>query len=130
MIVIDSSVAVCWSMPDESSPIADAALEVARRGIVVPALFFYELRNTLIVNERRGRIDLVWTEQTLAMISGLPIVVDFEPNDAALLALTRRHSLSIYDASYLELAVRLRGSLASLDRKLMRAAELEGVGFG
>jgi predicted nucleic acid-binding protein len=127
MLVVDSSVAVCWSMPDESSRVADAALEIARRGFVVPALFFYEVRNTLIVNERRGRINSNWTEQALAKVSALAIVVDFEPDDSALMSLARQHTLSVYDASYLELAVRLGATVATLDRKLASAAASEGV---
>lgn len=127
MLVVDSSVAVCWLMPDESSRVAEAALEIARGGFVVPALFFYEVRNTLIVNERRGRIGSNWTGEALKMVSALAIVVDLEPDEPKLMSVARQHTLSVYDASYLELAIRTEATLATLDTKLAAAAALEGI---
>jgi predicted nucleic acid-binding protein len=41
--------------------------------------------------------------------------------------LSRAHSLSAYDASYLELAIRLGLPLAALDGKLKTAAQAMGV---
>ena len=56
-IVIDSSIAVCWGTPDEVSSLADMALTIAgEEGMQVPALFWHELANVMLVNERRGRI--------------------------------------------------------------------------
>jgi predicted nucleic acid-binding protein len=60
----------------------------------------------LIVNERRGRLRETDTALFLRKLTRLPIVIDRAPEEAAVLALARRHSLSVYDASYLELAER------------------------
>ena len=38
-----------------------------------------------------------------------------------------KHALTLYDAAYLELALRLRLPLATFDKALCRAAEAEGV---
>lgn len=49
---------------------------------------------------------------------------------ALVLRLAREHRLTVYDSLYLELAVRERRPLATLDRKLRLAAEAEGVQRG
>ena len=91
-------------------------------GAVVPGIWWYELRNALIVNERRGRLDSTDTRSTLADLRDLRITIDRDHDDAALLELSRQHDLSIYDAAYLEVAVRRVLALASLDRRLCEAA--------
>ena len=89
-------------------------------GAVVPSLWWFEVRNLLVINERRGRIDPVGTASFLADLARLPIAVDPLPDSASVLALAREHDLMVYDAAYLELAVRL--PLATLDRALIAAA--------
>jgi predicted nucleic acid-binding protein len=49
------------------------------------------------------------------------------PVAGAVFVLARRHHLTFYDASYLELAMRERIALATLDQALARAAIAEGV---
>src|SRR5215472_13009153 len=54
--VLDASVAACWAFPDEQDPRTDEALARARtEDAVVPALWWFEVRDILIVNERRKR---------------------------------------------------------------------------
>jgi predicted nucleic acid-binding protein len=91
-------------------------------GAVVPALWWFEVRNTLIVGERRGRLDAIQTTEILAQIEALPISRDREPDSEAVLALARAHRLTVYDAAYLELALRADLPLATLDRQLAAAA--------
>jgi hypothetical protein len=75
--VVDASVAACWFMPDERHPIADAAYRrIAHDSAVTPVLWWYELRNMLIVNERRGRLDGAKTARVLRLLRGLPVAVD------------------------------------------------------
>ena len=70
--VVDASVAVCWFMPDERHPIADAAFRRIRLDpAVASVLWWYELRNVLIVNERRGRLDNAKTARVLRLLRGL-----------------------------------------------------------
>ena len=122
-IVLDNSVVLSWCLADESSPIAERAMQRAiDGGAVVPGIWWYELRNALIVNERRGRLDSADTRSTLADLRDLRITIDRSHDDAALLELSRQHDLSIYDAAYLEVAVRRVLPLASLDRRLCEAA--------
>jgi hypothetical protein len=52
--VLDASIAACWAFDDEDHPVAALALERIRTDAArVPSLWWFELRNTLIVNERR-----------------------------------------------------------------------------
>ena len=129
--VLDCSIAVTWCFDDEASDEADALLDhLQEQGAAVPSLFPLELGNILALAERRGRIPASGLSPRLELLATLPIEVD--PNTAAMalretLTLARRHSLTTYDASYLELALRLGLPLASTDRALRRAAIDEGV---
>ena len=126
--VLDASIAACWAFDDEDHPVAALALERVRRDEArVPALWWFEVRNTLIVSERRGRIAEADTGAFLRGLSRLGIIVDHAPDEAAVLALAQRHRLTVYDAAYLELAVREAVPLATLDADLAKAARAEHV---
>ena len=126
--VLDASVAACWALEDEADPQADLALRRIRtEEAVVPSLWWFEVRNILVVNERRKRITLSGTTRFLREFARLPIRVDRAPVEAEVLRLARAHRLSVYDAAYLELARREGLSLATLDRDLAGAARVEGV---
>jgi predicted nucleic acid-binding protein len=87
-----------------------------------------EVANGLLVAERRGRIGAEDTELNLRAVNALPAQRDGEglvAGDA--LALARRHGLTLYDALYLDLALRRALPLATLDAALRRAAEAEGL---
>jgi predicted nucleic acid-binding protein len=115
-------------LPGRRSPNADLALSRLRtERAVVPSLWWFELRNILVVNERRKRINESDTAIFLRDVSRLPIGIDLLPDEAAVLRLARTRKLTVYDASYLELAQRERISLATLDAELARAAGAEGV---
>jgi predicted nucleic acid-binding protein len=126
--VVDASVAVCWFMPGERHPIADAALgRIRLDSAVTSVLWWYELRNVLIVNERRGRLDHAKTAHVLRLLRGLAVATDADVEEEALMQLARRHRLTVYDAAYLELALRKGYPLATLDAALSTAAQAEGV---
>ena len=63
----------------------------------------------------------------LTHLDGLPIRLDVDQNGDAVLALAREHRLTVYDAAYLELALRADAPLATLDRELARAAHAARV---
>lgn len=127
-IVLDNSVVLSWCLADESSPIVEQAMQRAiDGGAVVPGIWWYELRNALVVNERRGRLDAADTRSTLADLRELRIAIDRNHDDAALLDLSRQHNLSSYDAAYLEIARRRSLPLASLDRRLCEAASAHEI---
>lgn len=54
---MDASVVACWAFPDEVHAIAALALQrIGADEAHVPGLWWFEVRNALIINERRGRI--------------------------------------------------------------------------
>jgi predicted nucleic acid-binding protein len=122
--VLDASITACWAFADEDHPVAALALERMRTdAALVPSLWWFELRNTLIVSERRGRLTETDTALFLREIARLPITVDRSPGEVEVLMLARRHRLTVYDASYLELAQREGVPLATLDGDLRGAAK-------
>jgi predicted nucleic acid-binding protein len=127
-IVVDASVAGAWALPDEDDALATAALHrVASGGGVAPALFAAEIRNVLLMAERRKRTTPPATDAFLTDLSHLPIEIDAAGNPDLVLGLARHHRLSFYDALYLELARRRSLELATLDRALAAAAQAEGL---
>ena len=128
VLVIDASIANTWIFEDESHPRADAALaEVLNSGGFVTRHWHLEVRNALIVGERRGRISLGESVHGLLYLSGLPLQTDAQANLDAAFDMARFYNLSMYDAMYLELALRLRLTLATLDRRLAQSATGAGV---
>lgn len=126
--VLDASVAATWAFEDEDHPVAARAIERIRvDAAIVPSLWWFEVRNTLIVNERRKRLTEATTAAFLGKLARLPISLDDLPEEMRVLALARQHRLTVYDAAYLELAQRENIPLATLDRALADAAGAEKV---
>ena len=128
--VLDASIPACWVLQDEEDPRADTAFARIRSDeAVVPGLWWFEIRNILVVNERRKRIAESDTGVFLRDLAGLRVRVDREPVESVVLKLARTHGLSVYDASYLELAIREAIPLATLDAQPTAAARAEGSGL-
>lgn len=126
--VIDASIVAGLAFGEAPSPkIAFAIDHLAVTEAVAPVLFFFELRNALVVNERRGRTTPEGAADFLRRLTGLPIRLAPLPDDGELMALARKRKLTVYDAAYLELAKREGLPLATLDRGLEKAAIAEGV---
>lgn len=126
--VLDVSVTACWVFPDENHPQADAAWLCLRDDYaLVPSLWWFEIRNVLIMNERRRRVTEADTTTFLHDLEKLRIVRDLAPDHAEILRLARTHELTVYDAAYLELAQRNAVPIATLDDALIRAARAEAV---
>jgi len=132
--ILDSSMALAWliARPDR----AEAALaeqlfgKVAAYGAEAPALWFSELANTLLALEKAHRITQQDASSYLADIGLLGITQDSEPcgsHQVRVLDLARIHRLSVYEATYLELAMRRAAVLATFDRPLAEAARAAGV---
>jgi len=126
--VLDASIAACWAFDDEDHPVAALALERVRTDEArVPSLWWFEVRNTLIVNERRGRLTESDTADFLRGLVRLRVTLDRFPKEGDVLALARHRALTVYDAAYLELARREGAPLATLDAARATAARAERV---
>lgn len=129
--VLDGSVTMVWGFEDEDDAYAIAILDkIPELQAYVPSLWPLEVANALIVGERRGRITAADAARFLAILGTFPIAIDGETAARAfsdIVHLARAHQLSAYDASYLELAIRLGLPLACNDGKLKNAALAAGV---
>ena len=126
--VLDASVAGVWASQHEKHPLAVLALGALRSDTALaPTIWWYELRNILLVNERHDRATPDDSKAFLSDVATLSIVIDTAADEAMIFDLARRHRLTFYDAAYLELAMRLRLPLATLDAALVAAARAEKV---
>lgn len=129
--VIDASTVLAWIFDDETSPYADEVLDRLQMETgVAPSIWPLEVANGLWRAERQNRLTVAKVVRSVELIVALPIRIDDTTSDMALgrvLTLARTHSLTAYDASYLELAIRDGLSLATEDRDLRAAAERSGV---
>ena len=123
-IVIDANIAVDWFLADPGRA-AEVALDAtAKEGAIVPPLWRWEVQDVLRRLQLAGRlsksIDFIRGE-----LRALPITIDNgltglfgdESNIAV------QYNLTVYDAAYLELALRLRVPLATSDKALASAAK-------
>jgi predicted nucleic acid-binding protein len=129
--VLDCSVTVSWFFEDEVDAHAEAVEDsLASAVAMVPALWPLEVANALLMGERRGRTTEAKTSAFLTLLRSLPIEMDDETGLRSWresFHLARAHGLSVYDAAYLELALRRGLPLATLDTKLKTAAATVGV---
>jgi predicted nucleic acid-binding protein len=126
--VLDASIVAAWALADESSPIAelaDSCLDTDTA--LVPRIWWYEIRNLLIINERRNRITAPDSASFLQNLAGYPIEISQMEDEQAVFRIARHFRLSFYDAAYLELAQRNGMRLATLDRSLRSAAQSGGI---
>jgi len=125
--VIDNSVVMGWCFENEGNRYAEAVLESLEAGeALVPAIWPLEVGNVLLVAERKKRLSEASVVRFLALLNSLPITVEPETPERMLkeiVSLARAYNLSTYDASYLDLAMRLGLPIATQDASLARAAK-------
>ncbi len=130
-LVLDSSLALAWGLPDENSDQADRLLNRVSgdKNLWVPALWWYEIGNALLMAQKRNRIKEADRIRLMKLYGLLPILADVPFPEAvrSVQDLALSYSLSVYDASYLELALRKGLPLATFDRRLLQAATRAGV---
>lgn len=132
--VLDASMALAWQFERSNAAEALIARQVLRElpstEWMAPAIWFGELANGLLRGERAGLINASQTAFFLNRIQLTRIQTDLESplmRQANVLTLARTHRLTAYDASYLELVLRIGGVLATFDQKLAAAARAAGV---
>jgi predicted nucleic acid-binding protein len=116
-----------WCFPDEQTPLSLKVLDRLNAGdaALVPAFWSVEVLNSLLVGEKRGRIS---PEQTQAFLRDLGALrptfdnVSVEQVFGSVQKLCRKHNLTPYDALYVELALRMKCPLATLDQSQRNAA--------
>lgn len=132
MFVVDASIALAWLLPDEEADKAETVMILAKLdGAIAPALFPLEVANALRSNMRRGRLDATYRDAALDQLDKASVARDLEAYDPVVLRetvrLSDKHGLTVYEAAYLELALRYDAPLGTLDDDLRRAADAENV---
>lgn len=129
---LDSSMALAWCLKDEQSPETSAILDSVDQHstLFVSAIWPLEVANILGVALKQGRISEDDIAAYAQFFSALPLSI--EPSERntvfnAVFALSRKHGLTTYDASYLEISLRRSIPIATLDKALISAAKAEGV---
>jgi len=129
--VVDNSVVISWCFEDEGNSYAEAVLESLEScEAFVPAIWPLEVGNVLLAAERKKRLSRAAIARFLVLLGGLPITVEQETPERMLkeiVAFAREQRLSTYDASYLDLAMRLDLPIATLDESLAKAARKSQV---
>jgi predicted nucleic acid-binding protein len=130
-LILDASVSLAWAHRDEATAAIDLVIDqVVAEGAFVPHIWPLEIANGLEMAVRRKRITVTDRDETLSVLRRLPIeiqAVQREWDWGTVLGLASRHRLTLYDASYLALALDKKMPLATLDGELAAAARAEGV---
>ena len=125
--VVDNSVVMGWCFSDQGPGDKWGLLDrLKAHGALAPSVFPLELGNVLIVAERRKKLTRADAEHFLSLVRALPIRIEAEPvarQWGEVMALARQFTLSTYDASYLDLAMRSGLPLATTDDSLRKAAK-------
>jgi len=129
-VVIDASLASAWCFPDEQTAYSRAVFQAVSSSAVdtvAPLLWAYEIRNSILMALRRGRISKPDSVQFLVSLNELNVRLSEPASYDAVFSLAQEHGLTVYDAAYLDLAIQERLMLASLDSQLVRAAQKAGI---
>lgn len=131
MFVLDCSVTMAWAFPDEATEATARLRDLLENDrAVVPSLWAIEVGSVLLAATKRKRIGVESWQDLCAYLEALPIEMDpFSVSRVwgAALRLAHAYDLSVYDAVYLELALRRQLPLATLDHALGRAARAAGL---
>jgi predicted nucleic acid-binding protein len=131
-LVLDGSTTLALLLHDESSSYATRAYRAIESGrpLYVPSHWWLETTNGLLMAERRKRISQAEVPELTRVLHALAAITDEETASrcaSETLSLARQYTLTVYDAAYLELAVRRGSELATLDKALAKAALSAGV---
>ena len=130
--VIDCSFAAALFLPDKASARVHEFFRTAAEPyeFSVPTLWWYELTNVIAVAERRKILKDAQIDSIIELFGKFPLKTDASfglPFAHRIYEISRTYGLSSYDASYLELALRIHAPMATLDKELTQAAEACGI---
>lgn len=130
--IVDASVGFAWVYQGQATPETDQLLNEVAAGatVIVPALWFLEMSNVLLIAQRRHRLTAIQRKAAMEKLTAMQLTVDEEGSRNAFgktSELAEKYGLTIYDATYLELALRRSLPLASRDEALTKAATRCGI---
>ena len=129
--VLDCSITMTWCFSEEATTntltIRDSLLQTH---CYVPSIWALEVNIVLWVAIRNKKISDLQASRFKYLLKGLPIQIDYRASDLAndvILELAKKYNITCYDAAYLELALREKLALATLDKGLIKAAKAAGI---
>jgi len=130
--VVDASATLPWYFLDEATPWSNSIVKKLGVGddAVVPAHWLTEVSNAFLIAVRRKRIQRIDIKVFCDDLGQLPISVEAAHSAKTMQAVTDlaiQNNLTIYDAVYLELAIRRKLPIATLDNDLRQAALANGI---
>jgi predicted nucleic acid-binding protein len=128
-LIIDASLASAWCFPDERTDYTNGVLRAISSSMeaFAPSLWAYEVRNSVLMGLRRGRISRADAEGFLDSLADLNIHLADPVSYDAVFKLAETNGLTVYDAAYLDLAIREGAELATLDDALRKASVKAGI---
>ena len=132
VFIFDASAAVERLLFGDPEPPCIIQLTSSNEGkLILPHLWHPEVRHVLLGWLRRKAISRAQFDECIQKLNSLNVQTDMQIVSDWTLELAEKHSLSLYDAMYLELAMekaKIRSVvLATLDKALVRAAKAEGI---
>ncbi|WP_438749228.1 type II toxin-antitoxin system VapC family toxin [Pararhizobium sp. O133] len=126
--VVDASIVAAWLLPDEENDLAEKARSaMIDKDALAPDLLWHEIRNILVIAERRNRVAEDGIANLIVNLRRVPLRIVDMNDDLRIVQLARDHRLSGYDATYLALAITENLPLVTLDKKLVNAARAVGL---
>ncbi|MEW5800684.1 MAG: type II toxin-antitoxin system VapC family toxin [bacterium] len=130
--VMDCYAASALFLPDESSVKVKSFLGSlpGNYSLWVPALWWHEMTNVLLVAERQGRLNRLEIPKIILLFGQFNLNTDHSHGvkfSSRIYELASTYQLTAYDTTYLELAMRKEARLISLNRQLLSAAQKAGV---
>ena len=129
--VLDCSITMTWCFPDEATSFTNAVqTSLLHSKAIVPGIWPFEVANILCLAERQKRINHAQALRFRNLLKQCPIIIDMlsaEKIMAEVAEIAKEQNLTVYDAAYLELAMREALPLATLDKALQKAAHKAGV---
>lgn len=126
--ILDRSVAVAWCFEDETSAYTESVLaSLTEVKAIVPKLWYIEIANILLMEQKRGRINDNGIFHFLSLLEKLPIIDDkTDCTIIDLVMLSQKYQLTSYDGYYLSLCLQYNLPLATMDKKLISALQSAG----
>lgn len=131
--VLDCSISMAWCFEDEKTEFTERILEkLAKAQAIVPTIWPLEIANVLLMAKRNKRISEAESASFIDALTVLPITVDQTTSAKAMhsiYVLASQNNLTVYDAAYLELAIREKIPLLTLDKELIKSAKKLDIPF-
>jgi predicted nucleic acid-binding protein len=126
LIVLDASLVIAWLLTEDLPVTGSGFYEsLPSHPLLVPSHWPLEVSNVLRTQMRAGRLSVADLHTIMDRFDLLSIQIEppFNLDEIGpLAAFAVANELTTYDASYVQLALRLHAPLATLDRAMRRAA--------